>query len=71
MNRQLWFRILQVAVAAPWLFQVSNKADNVYFRIGLKMIAANLVIINAPHLIKAFGELQQAYLLAQQGPGRG
>lgn len=61
MNRELWFRILQVAVAAPWLLTVSNKADNAYFRIGLKMIALNLVILNAPHLITAYNEFQTAY----------
>lgn len=52
MNRELWFRILQVAVVAPYAYKLSRESDNVYFAIGLKMVAGSLVLANARPILQ-------------------
>ena len=46
MNREVWFRILQVAVVAPWLYHISSKTDQRYFRVGLKLVAGSIIMLN-------------------------
>ncbi len=50
MNRELLFRILQVAVVAPWLYSISNRTRSNYFRTGLKLVAGTIIWLNAPGL---------------------
>lgn len=59
MNREVWFRILQVAVVAPWLYYISNQTKQQYFRVGLKLVAGSIIMLN----IKP---LYQDYLNAQE-----
>jgi len=60
MNRELWFRILQVAVVAPYVYQLSKNSENDYFSIGLKMVAASLVVANIkPILLQAAPAIQK------------
>ena len=59
MNREVWFRILQVAVVAPWLYHISARTDSDYFRIGLKLVAGSIIVLNAK-------PLYQDYLNAQK-----
>lgn len=59
MNREVWFRVLQVAVVAPWLYQISSKTDQPYFRIGLKLVAGSIIMLNVK-------PLYQDYLAAQK-----
>ena len=74
MDKLLAFRLLQVAVAAPWLWYISgNKGTPAYFNYGLKGLAATLVIINGPPIYRAIvqhGEiirtLYAQHLRAQQ-----
>jgi len=47
MNRDLWFKILQVAVVAPYVYYLSKDAESDYFRFGLKMVAGAIVFANA------------------------
>jgi len=50
MTREMWLRILTVAVVAPYLFKLSGKESG-YFAIGLKLLAGGLVAINIKPLI--------------------
>ena len=50
MNRAMWFRVLQVAVVAPYLFRVSQKEKG-YFGVGLKLVAGSIVAMNIVPLI--------------------
>lgn len=55
MNRETWFRILQIAVVAPFLYTISEQQKNAYFKLGLKLVAGSIVIMNVQPL---FIELQ-------------
>ena len=50
MNRETWFRLLQVAVIAPYLYHRSEKESG-YFKIGLKLVAAAVIVRNVPPLV--------------------
>ena len=63
MNRELWNNILQLAVAAPFLYVVSEQQDNAYFKLGLKLIAGAIVIKN---LGPVFEEIRPLYVAAQK-----
>ncbi len=52
MNREIWFRILQVAVIAPFLYTISEQQKNAYFKLGLKLVAASVVLMNVEPLMK-------------------
>jgi len=62
MNREIWFSLLQVAVVAPYLYSVSDK-QNIYFKLGLKLVAGALVVRNVPIL---FEEIKPLILAAQK-----
>ena len=51
MNRDIWFRILQIAVVAPYIYSLSEK-QNAYFKLGLKLVAGSIVIMNAGPLFQ-------------------
>ena len=54
MNRDLWFRILQVIVVAPYIYKLSAETDNDYFNIGLKLVAGSIIMMNLkPLLVQA------------------
>lgn len=53
MNRELFFRLLQIAVVAPYIYRTANDMDSDYFRIGLKMVAGSIVVLNARPLFEA------------------
>ena len=59
MNRLVWFRILQVAVVAPYLYHVSNRVDSAYFRVGLKLVAGSIIMMNAKPLWQDYQNAQQ------------
>lgn len=59
MNREIWFRILQVAVVAPFIYTLSEKQTG-YFRLGLKLVAGSIVIMNIEPLLKDLQPLIQA-----------
>ena len=63
MNREVWFRILQVAVVAPWLYHISNKTEQAYFRVGLKLVAGSIIMLNAKPLWEDYQNAQK--LIAQ------
>jgi len=48
MNRETWFRILQVAVVAPFIYTLSDEEKNSYFKLGLKLVAGAIIIMNVP-----------------------
>jgi hypothetical protein len=52
MNRETWFRILQIAVIAPFLYTMSEQQKNAYFKLGLKLVAASVVLMNVEPLMK-------------------
>jgi hypothetical protein len=52
MNRETWFRILQVAVVAPFLYTMSEQQKNAYFKLGLKLVAGSIVIMNVEPLMR-------------------
>lgn len=52
MNRDIWFRILQVAVIAPFLYTISEQQKNAYFKLGLKLVAGSIIIMNVEPLIQ-------------------
>lgn len=57
-TRDLWFRALQVFVAAPWVYIGSNRPGTpLYFQIGLKALAGALVMINGPTLVRELAKL--------------
>jgi len=58
-NRELWFRILQVAVIAPYLYSISEKQTG-YFRLGLKLVAGSVVLMNVEPLMRDLQPLIQA-----------
>lgn len=45
MNREMWLRILTVAVVAPYLYKLSGKETG-YFGVGLKLVAGGLIAMN-------------------------
>ena len=51
MNRDIWFRILQVAVVAPFLYTISEQQKNAYFKLGLKLVAGSIIIMNIEPLM--------------------
>jgi len=59
MNRDIWFRILQVAVVAPWLYYISGQTKQPYFRIGLKLVAGSIIMLNVKPLIEDYKNAQQ------------
>ncbi len=59
MNREIWFRILQVAVIAPYLYSISEKQTG-YFKLGLKLVAASVVVMNIEPLMRDLQPLIQA-----------
>ena len=63
MNRAVWFRILQVAVVAPWLYSISGKTSSTYFRVGLKLVAGSIIMLNIKPLMQDYKNAQ--VLLAQ------
>jgi len=62
MNREMWLRILTVAVVAPYLFKQSAKETG-YFAIGLKLTAGALIGLNIVPL------LEDAKVLRAQAAG--
>ncbi len=60
MNRALWFRILQVAVAAPYIYSISEQQKNPYFRLGLKLVAGSIVAMNLEPLWREAQPMIQA-----------
>lgn len=54
MNREILLRVLTVAVLAPYLFRQSQKESNVYFGVGLKLLAGVLITSNIPQLMKDY-----------------
>ncbi len=52
MNRETWFRLLQIAVIAPFLYTMSEQQKNAYFKLGLKLVAASVVLMNVEPLMK-------------------
>ena len=66
MNREMWLRILTVAVLAPYLFKQSQKETG-YFGVGLKLLAGGLIALNIPPLMEDAKVLQaQAKTFMQQ-----
>ncbi len=59
MNREIWFRLLQVAVVAPFIYTISEKQTG-YFRLGLKLVAGSIVIMNIEPLLRDLQPLIQA-----------
>lgn len=59
MNRELWFRLLQVAVVAPYVYTLSEKQDG-YFKLGLKLVAAAVLIRNIEPIARELAPLIQA-----------
>ena len=57
MNREMWLRILTVAVVAPYLFRQSNKESG-YFAVGLKLTAGALIAMNIVPLMADAKTLQ-------------
>ena len=48
----MFFRILQIAVVAPYLYKLSKtKGQSEYFNVGLKLLAGTVVAINVRPLI--------------------
>ena len=62
MNREMWLRILTVAVVAPYLFRQSTKESG-YFAVGLKLTAGALIGMNIVPL------LEDAKVLRAQASG--
>ena len=60
MNRDLWFKILQVAVVAPYIYKLSAEAQNDYFSVGLKLVAGSIVLMNLKPLIVEAAPLLRA-----------
>jgi len=58
-NRETWFRILQVAVIAPYLYSISEKQTG-YFKLGLKLVAGSVVLMNIEPLMRDLTPLIQA-----------
>ncbi len=66
MNREMWFRILTVAVVAPYLYKLSTKETG-YFGVGLKLAAGALIGMNIVPLMNDAKVLQaQARNFMQQ-----
>ncbi len=61
MNREVWFRILQVAVVAPWLYHISTKqTSGPYFRVGLKLVAGSIIALNVKPLLDDYANVQKS-----------
>ena len=58
MNREIWFRILQVAVVAPWLYHLSGSTKSPYFRVGLKLVAGSIIMLNVKPLMNDYKNAQ-------------
>lgn len=54
MNREALFRLLTVAVIAPFIYTVSDDQKSVYFRIGLKLVAGSLIAMNIAPLLNDY-----------------
>jgi hypothetical protein len=60
MNREAWFRVLQVAVVAPWLYHISTKqTHSPYFRVGLKLVAGSIVMLNVKPLMQDYKDAKE------------
>lgn len=68
MNREIWFRILQVAVIAPYLYSISEKQTG-YFKLGLKLVAGSVVLMNIEPLMRDLQPLIQAAIKLQADAG--
>lgn len=51
MDRETWASILQLAVVAPYLYYISEKQPT-YFKLGLKLVAAGIVMKTLPPLLE-------------------
>ena len=60
MNRETWFRILQIAIVAPFIYTISEQQKNAYFKLGLKLVAGSIIVMNIEPLIKDLQPLIQA-----------
>jgi hypothetical protein len=60
MNQSLWFRVLQVAVAAPYIYSISEQQKNPYFRLGLKLVAGSILVMNLEPLWREAQPMIQA-----------
>ena len=69
MNRETWFRILQVAVVAPFIYSISEKQTG-YFRLGLKLVAGSIVIMNIEPIMKELQPLIEAAAKMQADAAR-
>lgn len=64
-NRNLLLNGLMVGVVAPYLYKIADKED-VYFKLGLKMLAGTIAIVNLPPLIEEVKPLYQAAQMIKQ-----
>jgi len=62
MTREMWLRILTVAVVAPYLYKISSKESG-YFSVGLKLLAGGLIAVNVVPL------MNDAKILREQAAG--
>jgi len=60
MNRETWFRILQLAVVAPFLYTMSEQQKNAYFKLGLKLVAGSIVVMNIEPVFRDLQPLVKA-----------
>ena len=60
MDRDTWFRILELAIVAPYLYTRSEKEKNLYFKVGLKLVAGALMIRALPPLMAKVQPLVEA-----------
>lgn len=65
MNKDTWFRILQVAVVVPFIYTLSEDQKNVYFKLGLKLVAGAVLVMNIQPLIREAQPLIQAVVKLQ------
>lgn len=68
MNRELWFRALQVGVVAPFLFHIARRRTTpAYFQTGLRLVAVAIVIRNVPPIVTALGQPSPVSVAARWG----
>lgn len=65
MNKETWFRILQVAIVAPFIYTLSEEQKNAYFKLGLKLVAGAVVVMNIQPLLQEAQPLIKAALRLQ------
>lgn len=65
MDRETWLQLLQLGVVAPYVYYVSEKQP-MYFKVGLKLVVAALVMKNLPPLIEKAQPLIAAAQKMQQ-----